>query len=297
MNIYKDVWRRDKEIEMSKPHYQTSFLILDKIEKAVERVQLIKNVISEPLWVAYSGGKDSVVLKWIIEQSGIPAELHYNVTSVDPPELVQFVKSQKNIKRDIPHYDNGSPMSMWNLIPNKMIPPTRVFRYCCEKLKEASGKGRITATGVRWAESPKRKKNQGEITVFRKREIAKLLKLFPEAEALDTERGGYILNLDNDSNRRMVEQCYRTSKTLINPIIDFSTSDIWQIIGGEHLDYCGLYDCGYKRLGCIGCPMASIKQRKQDFLRYPQYKEFYINAFDKMLPVSYTHLTLPTNCT
>ena len=97
---------------MSKPHYQTSFLILDKIEKAVERVQLIKNVISEPLWVAYSGGKDSVVLKWIIEQSGIPAEFHYNVTSVDPPELVQFVKSQKNIKRDIPHYDNGSPMSM-----------------------------------------------------------------------------------------------------------------------------------------------------------------------------------------
>ena len=55
---------------------------------------------------------------------------------------------------------------MWNLIPKKKMPPTRLVRYCCAELKEASGEGRITITGVRWAESTNRKKNQGAVTIY-----------------------------------------------------------------------------------------------------------------------------------
>ena len=55
---------------------------------------------------------------------------------------------------------DGSRVTMWNLIPRKLIPPTRLVRYCCAELKEGGGKGRFIATGVRWAESAARRKNR-----------------------------------------------------------------------------------------------------------------------------------------
>ncbi|MCH5186523.1 MAG: phosphoadenosine phosphosulfate reductase, partial [Oscillospiraceae bacterium] len=44
-----------------------------------------------------------------------------------------------------------------------------------------------------------------------------------------------------------------------------------------------LYECGFKRIGCIGCPMAGTEMRKFEFERYPTYKKAYIHAFDRML--------------
>ena len=77
--------------------------------------------------------------------------------------------------------------------------------------------------------------------------------------------------------------CYRIKKTLLNPIIDWLDEDVWEFIKTENIPYCSLYDEGYKRLGCIGCPMAGVKERERDFERYPKYKENYIRAFDKMI--------------
>ena len=57
---------------------------------------------------------------------------------------------------------------MWNLIPRKLMPPTRLARYCCEELKESGGEGRMTLTGVRWAESKNREDNQGVVTIMRR---------------------------------------------------------------------------------------------------------------------------------
>jgi phosphoadenosine phosphosulfate reductase len=44
-----------------------------------------------------------------------------------------------------------------------------------------------------------------------------------------------------------------------------------------------LYDCGFKRIGCIGCPNSYWRHRENEFVRYPKYKENYIKAFDRML--------------
>ena len=92
-----------------------------------------------------------------------------------------------------------------------------------------------------------------------------------------------VLNDENDESRRAVEQCYRTHKTLVNPIIDWTDSDVWEFIKTEKLPYCELYDCGYKRLGCIGCPMGGRKGMRRDFARYPKYKTIYIKTFQRML--------------
>lgn len=92
-----------------------------------------------------------------------------------------------------------------------------------------------------------------------------------------------MLNNDNDESRKMVEQCYRQTKTVINPIIDWSTEEVWEFIHEYNIPYCELYDKGYKRLGCIGCPMGTVESRKKDFERYPKYEKAYLKAFERMI--------------
>ena len=92
-----------------------------------------------------------------------------------------------------------------------------------------------------------------------------------------------VLNNDNDESRKMVEQCYKQSKTVVNPIIDWTDGEVWEFIHEYNIPYCKLYDEGYKRLGCIGCPMGSVEHRMQEFERYPKYKQAYIKAFDRMI--------------
>lgn len=92
-----------------------------------------------------------------------------------------------------------------------------------------------------------------------------------------------VLNDDNAETRRFVEHCYRTTATMVNPIVDWTDEDVW-----EFLNYYGcksnpLYQCGQKRIGCIGCPLQGFAGMKQDFSTRPKYRAAYIRAFDKML--------------
>lgn len=138
-----------------------------KIDVGIQRLQAF--CPSEGYYLAFSGGKDSVVCKRLLEMSGCKFDAHYRVTSVDPPELVRFIKDvHGDVLREIPHYSDGSPITMWNLIPKRGMLPTRINRYCCAALKESGGDGRKTVTGVRWYESKNRKDNQGAVTIYRK---------------------------------------------------------------------------------------------------------------------------------
>jgi phosphoadenosine phosphosulfate reductase len=56
---------------------------------------------------------------------------------------------------------------------------------------------------------------------------------------------------------------------------------MWEFILHERLEYCELYDQGYKRIGCIGCPMQTSKNKKRDFARYPNFKKAYLHAMQK----------------
>ncbi|MDY4009930.1 MAG: phosphoadenosine phosphosulfate reductase family protein [Candidatus Limiplasma sp.] len=69
----------------------------------------------------------------------------------------------------------------------------------------------------------------------------------------------------------------------VNPIIDWTDSDVWEFIKAYHVPYCSLYDEGCKRLGCIGCPLGGYAAQKKEFERWPVYRKLYIRAFDDML--------------
>ena len=137
----------------------------DKVQTAIDTIRFFEPKDGSGYYLAFSGGKDSVCVKALADMAGVKYEAHYNVTSVDPPELVRFIKTFPDVVFDHPVDKDGKPQTMWSLIRKKKYPPTRLARYCCAALKEPGGMGRVTMTGVRWAESASRKKNQGLVTI------------------------------------------------------------------------------------------------------------------------------------
>lgn len=258
----------------------TLFGTIDKVQIAIDRLKAFEPK-DRPYWLAFSGGKDSVCILRLAKMAGVKYEAHYNITSVDPPDLIWFIRREyPEVIFSRQHYPDGKPITMWSLMKNRALPPTKFGRYCCNRLKEAGGQGTVTITGVRWAESTKRKLNQGLVTVMGK--DAENIEEIGKANGKKTNLGGIVLNDDNDEARRAVEVCFRTHKTLVNPIIDWTDDEVWEFIRGHNIPYCKLYDEGVKRIGCIGCPMGGYATMKQDFERYPKYKEEYLRCFDQM---------------
>jgi phosphoadenosine phosphosulfate reductase len=66
-------------------------------------------------------------------------------------------------------------------------------------------------------------------------------------------------------------------------MIDWTDAEVWEFIRSENIPYCSLYDEGWHRLGCIGCPVAGKHGREREFARWPRVKMAYIKAFDRML--------------
>lgn len=250
---------------------------MDKIDKAVERLKIASEMsltyYGEPLIVTYSGGKDSDVCLALAKAAGIPYEVLHNHTTADAPETVYHIRETfkrlegEDVKCTVkwPAY-KGKSVTMWTLIPQNLMPPTRFMRYCCSVLKEGGGAGRMICTGVRWAEAARRKNSRG---------------IYETSNADKSKR--IILSNDNDDRRRLFEDCKIKSKRVVNPIIDWSTQDVLEYAAAEKIKLNPLYRCGFGRVGCVGCPMSGKRNMIKEFARYPTYERAYIRAFDAML--------------
>lgn len=248
---------------------------MDKVQIAIKRLKTFEP--KEGYYIAFAGGKDSCVVKKLADMAGVKYDAHYSVTTVDHPKLVQFIKREyPDVIFEKARYKDGTQITMWNLIPRKKMPPTRLVRYCCAELKETGGDGRFTVTGVRWEESERRKNNQGLVTIYNANKKLKENKNFRLTKA-----GGVVLTNDNTESRKMIDTCYQRRKTVLNPIIDWTEREVWEFIFEYNVPYCELYDEGFRRLGCIGCPMST--KQKQDLEMYPKIKQAYLNAFGRML--------------
>ena len=234
--------------------------------KEKERIAMERLKAFEPedgYFLAYSGGKDSDCIKILAQLAGVKFEAVHNLTTVDAPETVRYIKSQLDVRIDRPYDRDGKPVTMWNLIVRKGTPPLRTSRYCCSELKEPGGTGKIVVTGVRWAESTRRKQSADVVKFIGKPKGTQKIAEELGADYRTTRQGGIVLNDDNDINRRMVEHCYRTRKTMVNPIVDWTDEDVWAFLSHYGCKSNPLYECGFKRIGCIQSAFRMDTDKKE----------------------------------
>lgn len=196
---------------------------------------LQKNAPAGGYMGAFSGGKDSCVIKELAVMANVQVEWHYHVTTIDPPELVRFIrKHHPDVIFDRPKQGNMLRYAV------KRGFPTRAARWCCQVYKESSRREtRPCILGVRANESVGRMKRWTSCVMYQD----------------------------------------RTQQPLVLPIRLWSDHHIWQFIRWRKLAYCSLYDEGFTRLGCIGCPLQGARTRKIQFRRWPKIEAAWRRMF------------------
>lgn len=228
--------------------------------------------------LAFSGGKDSQALFHIAELAGVKFKAHMNLTSVDPPEVIRFVKQYYPEVYLAKPYD-----SIFNIAVKKGILPTMRVRFCCKELKESTGAGKVTLIGIRHAESIRRaKRNEVEISSHkysgtldgldeyrRKKRGPGRPRKNPKPEPFN------INTVKGESQAGCISG---KESLLISPIIHWEERDVWDFLDIMGVPHCSLYDEGWKRLGCIGCPMSSPKMKLRENERWPHVRRNWIKA-------------------
>lgn len=216
-------------------------------------------------YLAFSGGKDSQALYHVAVLAGVKFEAHYALTTLDPPEVVRFIRT------NYPDVINDRPdMTFAQLCVKKKALPTMLMRFCCAVLKETKGAGTVTLTGVRRQESVKRNKRREAEIVGRR----------------EPKFRGSFEELDQFTRTKEIEgiQCIKgKDKIVINPIIDWSEADVWYFLNEVvKVEHCALYDKGWRRLGCLFCPMASKKEILRQGGDYPKYHALLLRTIAKL---------------
>lgn len=132
--------------------------------------------------------------------------------------------------------------SFYKLIERKGF-PTRLIRYCCDELKEYGSIGSNVIEGVRSSESVNR-------------------------------QGREYIQIDNRKKQKRAKHIY--------PIYDWTDADVWAFIKLYNLPIAPAYSNGFKRLGCVGCPMVTRKgARVKEFLKEPKKYKAIQKAINK----------------
>lgn len=210
-------------------------------------------------YLAFSGGKDSQALLHLAQMANVKFKAYMNFTSVDPGEVVRFVKRQyPDVVRVPPR------INIYDMAKKKGILPTARARWCCAEYKEIGGAGKVTLVGVRREESIRRSK-RNEITSSN----FKISETFDQFSKHEEEMVACVRGRD---------------KIIFSPILEWTERNVWEFLNEVvKVPHCELYDQGYTRIGCILCPMASYKKKLKDIERWPYVKKKWMETIDWLM--------------
>lgn len=273
----------DIDITLAEALDRASARLRKKMLHSVELLQKAEKIAlnydaEQGYYLAFSGGKDSQALYHMTQLAGVKFQGHMNLTSVDPPEVIRFVK------KNYPEVELIKPgKSIFQHAIEKQILPTMRVRWCCAEYKETAGAGKVTLIGIRKAESSRRaKRNEVEINnrkfsgdldgleEYRQEQKAKRMKRKSKADGV---------NITNADEEQTLGCIHGKESLLVSPIIYWTEQDVWEFLNDVvRAPHCSLYDEGWHRIGCIGCPMSSHKQKILENERYPHIKRGWIRA-------------------
>lgn len=250
----------------------------NKVATAYERFRWAakeaERLFDMPLVVQYSGGKDSDVILQLAKESGVPFRVTHQLTTADPPDNVYYIRRVFAALREegIEAKINLPKRSLWQIMRETLVIPSRIMRVCCSELKERRmPDAPYIVTGVRWAESLGRRKKSGIAIVH-------TASATPPSSPRYQRQGGEwqqaaasagLLTTDDPSHRRLFEQCQMRGVRVLNPIIDWSDGDVWSYLRSRGIEGNPLYKEGWTRIGCVGCPLSGLRAREIAFARYP----------------------------
>ena len=257
-----------------------------KVEVAYDRFRWAakeaERLFDMPLVVKYSGGKDSDVILQLAKESGVPFRVDHNLTTADPPDNVYYIRRVFARLREegIDCRINVPKRSLWRIMRETLVIPARVMRVCCGELKERRmPDAPYIVTGVRWAESANRRAKSGIAMVHA--EHPSTSARYTGGEQVAAAAG--LLTTDDASSRRLFEQCRMRGVRVLNPIIDWSDDDVWDYLHSRHIEGNPLYKEGWKRIGCVGCPLAGRRAREIAFARYPKLYKAWADAIEYVI--------------
>ena len=254
-----------------------------KVEVAHERFRWAakeaERLFDMPIVVRYSGGKDSDAILQLAKESGVPFRVTHNLTTADPPDNVYYIRRVFARLREegIDCRINVPKRSLWRIMRETLVVPSRVMRVCCSELKERRmPDAPYIVTGVRWAESAGRRAKSGIAMVYTASAPSPSSPRYTVGEQAAAAAG--LLTTDDASSRRLFEQCAMRGVRVLNPIIDWSDDDVRSYLRSRGIEGNPLYKEGWTRIGCVGCPLAGRRAREIAFARYPKLYKAWADA-------------------
>ena len=253
----------------------------NKIQHSVELIRKAEKLAliydaKNGFYNTFSGGKDSQALYYIVKMSGVKFQTHMNLTSVDPADVIRFVKTQyPSVIRHKPQ------ISIYKKAIEMGLLPTITKRWCCREYKEIGGAGKVKLIGIRSEESVKRsKKNEVGVSANK---FSGNIEEFKEwrNKQIERKKKRILKNQDeflikNDNEVRCING---KDSILISPIFDWTQKEVWYFLNNIiKAPHCKLYDEGQERIGCIMCPMKSLKRTQKDIEKFPYVKKKWIDT-------------------
>lgn len=193
-------------------------------------------------WGCDSGGKDSGTIRKLAELAGVKVTWHHQVTGIDPPEVIEFI--QEEHPETILERDSEDVLES---IAKGRCARLEDVGWCCRAVKGRGGLGTVKITGVR-------------------REEQSTFGLpWLEFQGVGWMVGGGVASF---------------ASWMVNPLVFWTAKDVWEFHRCECLAYCKLYDEGFERVGCVGCPMVGRDCTRRAFGRWPEIEKGWAQAFE-----------------
>lgn len=208
------------------------------------------------LAVAFSGGKDSLVVLHLVLQEDPEPVVVFNNTSIEFPETVAYVKrleKEFGLKIHVVY-----PKKPFFELVKEYGWASHGRRWCCGMVKDKPAENFIKASGI-----------NVEVTGItryesRYRRCVKPLSIF--------------------TNSTLVR---------INPVYDWNEREIWEYIRSNGLPYNPLYDLKYRRIGCWCCPLNGISHYKRLRKTHPSLYNF-LASYNPPHPI--VHKIVTSSC-
>ena len=231
-------------------------------------INTIRGIISRnefkdlPVFVSFSGGKDSLVVLDLARASLKQRELRafFLNTGIEFPETVDFARNYCR-ENKIPLEEVNSGTAFWEQV-EKFGPPAKDFRWCCKVCKLASAgdleTGKETCSLPPDGRIGNSKCNiKGNSVAYLTIDGKRKHESFSRARIAATETNPFV-----------------PSQLNIFPIRDWKALEVWLYIYWRGLSYNPLYDLGFERVGCWLCPSALAAE-------YARVKELHPELYEK----------------